>query len=389
MVRNELLGTAAVSLRDLGGNPVRHYLYSGGSWSWLGDDIFLGRQRIAQVTSSGTRYFHGDHLGSVRRVSTGAGASEKAYDFFPYGLPVKETVGQERLWFGGYELEHQNTSDYTDDLYFLHARWYFPYMGRFLSADPLRGDPAHPQSLNLYAYVTDNPLNFVDPWGLAAQQSQERPIRIAAEDGVCDVTNPTDPDCHTGGTAEVIGRAPGGASVDLGAYSSTQDLKNSYAWLAMQNRAAFSGSTITAHGFWRYAVRNATEDPMLQVLASITGVILPSERPLVEEFDAAYENWFANPQLGLGEDSRYGRLWGPLGNAVWFVTLGQSGSSCVGWATGLYSALAPLASDRARPVLAEHRLLSFIPIHTFVTLELRRGAGWVTVRRYDPFWRLR
>jgi RHS repeat-associated protein len=176
---------------------------------------------------------------------------EKAYDFFPYGLPVKETVGQERLWFGGYELEHQNTSDYTDDLYFLHARWYFPYMGRFFSPDPVRGDPAQPQSLNLFAYVTDNPLNFVDPWGLAAQQSQERPIRIGAEDGVCDVTNPTDPDCHTGGTAEVIGRAPGGPSVDLGAYSSTQDLKNYYAWLAMQNRAAFSGSTITAHGFWR------------------------------------------------------------------------------------------------------------------------------------------
>jgi RHS repeat-associated protein len=165
MVRNELLGTAAVSLRDLGGNPVRHYLYSGGSWSWLGDDIYLGRQRIAQVTSSGTRYFHVDHLGSVRRVSTGAGALEKAYDFFPYGLPVKETVGQERLWFGGYELEHQNTSVYTDDLYFLHARWYFPSMGRFLSPDPVRGDPAQPQSLNLYSYVRGNPLNAVDPDG--------------------------------------------------------------------------------------------------------------------------------------------------------------------------------------------------------------------------------
>jgi len=106
-----------------------------------------------------------DHLGSVRRVSTGAGALEKAYDFFPYGLPVKETVGQERLWFGGYELEHQNTSDYTDDLYFLHARWYFPYMGRFLSPDPVRGDPAQPQSLNLFAYVRGNPLNAVDPDG--------------------------------------------------------------------------------------------------------------------------------------------------------------------------------------------------------------------------------
>uniref|UniRef100_A0A7C2NJF5 Transglycosylase SLT domain-containing protein n=1 Tax=Thermoanaerobaculum aquaticum TaxID=1312852 RepID=A0A7C2NJF5_9BACT len=185
MVRNELLGTAAVSLRDLGGNPVRHYLYSGGSWSWLGDDIFVGRLRIAQVTSSGTRYFHVDHLGSVRRVSTGAGALEKAYDFFPYGLPVKETVGQERLWFGGYELEHQNTPDYTDDLYFLHARWYFPSMARFLSPDPVRGDPAQPQSLNLYAYVRGNPLNAVDPDGRAAlwlTPSRERAMAMAASE---------------------------------------------------------------------------------------------------------------------------------------------------------------------------------------------------------------
>jgi RHS repeat-associated protein len=232
---------------------VRHYLYSGGSWSWLGDDIFLGRLRIAQVTGSGTRYFHVDHLGSVRRVSTGAGALEKAYDFFPYGLPVKETVGQERLWFASYELEHQNTPDYTDDLYFLHARWYFPYMARFLSPDPVRGDPAQPQSLNLFAYVTDNPLNFVDPWGLAAEAAMPPSSTIdeSQRDGVCSGVS-SDPDCprfHE--EVEAIGRASGGPSVDLGAYSSTQDLKNYYAWLAMQNRAAFSGSTITAHGFWR------------------------------------------------------------------------------------------------------------------------------------------
>jgi RHS repeat-associated protein len=291
MVRNELLGSAAVSLRDLGGNPVRHYLYSGGSWSWLGDDIFLGRLRIAQVTSSGTRYFHVDHLGSVRRVSTGAGALEKAYDFFPYGLPVKETVGQERLWFASYELEHQNTSDYTDDLYFLHARWYFPSMGRFLSADPVRGDPAQPQSLNLFAYVTDNPLNLVDPWGLAAEAAMPPSPTIAQSqrDGVCSGVS-SDPDCprfHE--EVEVIGRGSGGPSVDLGAYSSTQDLKNYYAWLAMQNRAAFSGSTITAHGFWRYAgqvvptdpmanwqrpVYNP-EDPMLQILGQVASTTQP------------------------------------------------------------------------------------------------------------------
>ncbi|MGC8917665.1 MAG: RHS repeat-associated core domain-containing protein, partial [Thermoanaerobaculum sp.] len=36
---------------------------------------------------------------------------------------------------------------------------------RFLSPDPLRGDPRSPQSLNLFAYVKGNPLNFVDPDG--------------------------------------------------------------------------------------------------------------------------------------------------------------------------------------------------------------------------------
>ena len=70
-------------------------------------------------------------------------------------------------------------------MYFLHARWYFPSMGRFLSADPLRGDPAQPQSLNLYAYVRGNPLNAVDPDGRAAlwlTPSRERAMAMAASE---------------------------------------------------------------------------------------------------------------------------------------------------------------------------------------------------------------
>jgi len=156
-------------------------------------------------------------------------------------------VGQERLWFGGYELEHQNTSDYTDDLYFLHARWYFPYMGRFLSPDPVRGNPAQPQSLNLFAYVTDNPINFVDPWGLAAEAPGNGGTVTTPDGRPCSVNDKGQWDCGFQDSSSVVGPAP----VDLRQYSSTQDLKNYYAWLAMQDRAAFSGSTITAHGFWR------------------------------------------------------------------------------------------------------------------------------------------
>ncbi len=38
-------------------------------------------------------------------------------------------------------------------------------LGRFTQPDPLVPEPGNPQSLNRYAYVTNNPLRFVDPTG--------------------------------------------------------------------------------------------------------------------------------------------------------------------------------------------------------------------------------
>jgi uncharacterized protein RhaS with RHS repeats len=45
-------------------------------------------------------------------------------------------------------------------------------MGRFMSPDPSGlsyADPGNPQSLNLYAYVLNNPLTYIDPTGLTCQ----------------------------------------------------------------------------------------------------------------------------------------------------------------------------------------------------------------------------
>ncbi|MGC8917673.1 MAG: RHS repeat-associated core domain-containing protein, partial [Thermoanaerobaculum sp.] len=157
------------------------------------------------------------------------------------------------LWFSGYELEHQNTAtDFSDDLYFLHARWYHPYMMRFLSPDPLRGDPRSPQSLNLFAYVTGNPRNFVDPWGLAAQEGAPGRRNVPGGDGECDVANgERDPDCWSLGRSDVTSTP---LPPDLSSYSAAQDLKNYYAWLARQERAGFMGVEVSSHGFVRQAV---------------------------------------------------------------------------------------------------------------------------------------
>ncbi len=52
------------------------------------------------------------------------------------------------------------------ELYFYRARYYDPSIGRFLNKDPIGfagGD------VNLYGYVGQNPLIWVDPYGLAAR----------------------------------------------------------------------------------------------------------------------------------------------------------------------------------------------------------------------------
>lgn len=55
------------------------------------------------------------------------------------------------------------TEDSTD---FMHARYYSPNLGRFMSVDPVGGTIGSSQSWNRYSYVLNNPLNLVDPTGM-------------------------------------------------------------------------------------------------------------------------------------------------------------------------------------------------------------------------------
>lgn len=47
----------------------------------------------------------------------------------------------------------------------MNARFYVPYLNRFISADTIVPDPTNPQSYNRYSYVLNNPINFADPTG--------------------------------------------------------------------------------------------------------------------------------------------------------------------------------------------------------------------------------
>jgi RHS repeat-associated protein len=79
-------------------------------------------------------------------------------------FPATTNTCAQNYKFTGYERDAETGLDCA------FARYYNCRLGRFMSAGPLSGSISNPQSLNRYAYVGNNPANFVDPLGLNGQQ---------------------------------------------------------------------------------------------------------------------------------------------------------------------------------------------------------------------------
>ena len=54
-------------------------------------------------------------------------------------------------------------------MYYAKARYYDAGIGRFVSEDSYRGEASGPASLNLYGYVKNNPVKYVDSSGYYAE----------------------------------------------------------------------------------------------------------------------------------------------------------------------------------------------------------------------------
>jgi RHS repeat-associated protein len=62
------------------------------------------------------------------------------------------------------------------------ARYYDPYLGRFISADTIVPEPGNPQSLNRFSYVSNNPIRHNDPTGHQPPPDPEEFLSILYED---------------------------------------------------------------------------------------------------------------------------------------------------------------------------------------------------------------
>jgi RHS repeat-associated protein len=123
----------------------------------------------------GLRYYHQDHLGSSSVMTDAEGTLVEETAFYPFGLPRHE----HRLLQieEAYEFT-QKERDQESGLHYFEARYLAGWLARFATLDPkyahpdsLSGDDlgaflGAPQRLNLYAYVSGNPLKYWDPTGL-------------------------------------------------------------------------------------------------------------------------------------------------------------------------------------------------------------------------------
>ena len=75
------------------------------------------------------------------------------YDAFGNVIEAEESI-ENRFRFAGEQ------HDPVTEQYYLRARYYNPVIGRFMQEDTYHGD-----GLNLYAYVGNNPVRYVDPSG--------------------------------------------------------------------------------------------------------------------------------------------------------------------------------------------------------------------------------
>jgi RHS repeat-associated protein len=129
------------------------------AYTW-GTDGLVSERLIA---SNKSLYYHFGPQGETRQLTNSSGVVVDTYLYTAYGVPLVTTGsdanphrygGKYGYYFDGYT-----------GILLAGARWYNPYLARWLSRDPI----GYEGGTNLYEYANSNPVRWVDPSGLEAE----------------------------------------------------------------------------------------------------------------------------------------------------------------------------------------------------------------------------
>jgi RHS repeat-associated protein len=157
-------GTTTSYVYDLAGNV----LFETQGTSWVTGYNYFGGSLVALYksgTTGTTSFIHHDHLGSTRLVTAMNQSVSDNLDYLPFG----EQIAGDTSSTHKFTTKERDTESGLDNF---GARYFGSSLGRFMTPDwsskpqtvPY-ADLGNPQTLNLYSYVVNNPLNRTDPLG--------------------------------------------------------------------------------------------------------------------------------------------------------------------------------------------------------------------------------
>jgi RHS repeat-associated protein len=119
-----------------------------------------GLERISETQSSTTSFYGYDGHGSVRFLTSSAGAITDSYDYDAFGNLTNSTGSTPNNYlFAGEQY------DPALSLYYNRARYLNTATDRFWSMDSYEGDSESPASLHKYLYAQSDAVDFTDPSG--------------------------------------------------------------------------------------------------------------------------------------------------------------------------------------------------------------------------------